>query len=242
MTCGAFLRFAWPEQLLPTRLPPKAVTIERLRDTAERVVRNLLKSELVLRLRRVTRYLTLGVDSPLQNKVTTTGNRIASPHVELVCIVDLKSEPFHLHWTGKSYPTTGQANRLVRVTDLSSHFLMLNGIGEVLVLGCHDLTMFNPRARANAQGWREHTWKAFESLAKRRKPLAVLHHPHTTVKTRSWSQAWNGLRRALPSVTMYIGGGRYQEDDREPHDYDTLSSILAITRYGRTLDFVAHVE
>ena len=119
---------------------------------------------------------------------------------------------------------------------------MLSGIGEVLVLGCHDLTMFNPRARANARGWRQHTWKSFEVIAKDRKPVAVLHHPHTTVKTRTWSQAWNGLRQALPSVEMYIGAGRYQEDERESSDYDSIYSILEATKHGPTLDFVAYVE
>jgi hypothetical protein len=125
-------------------------------------------------MRQVTKYLTLGVDSPLRNKVTTTANRITSPHVELVCVVDLGSEPFRLHWTGKSYPTNSQADRLVRITDLTSHFTKLGPIGEVLILGCHDLTMFNPRARANAQEWRQHTWKSFEVIAKDRKPVAVL--------------------------------------------------------------------
>jgi hypothetical protein len=73
VTCGAFLRFVWPEQLLPRSfLEPDLETVERLRDAAERVVRDLLESEFVLRLRQVTKYLTLGVDSPLQNKVTTT--------------------------------------------------------------------------------------------------------------------------------------------------------------------------
>ena len=152
VTCGAFLRFKWPEGLFlgisshPTQRLSKRV------DAAERVVRDLLESELVLRLRQVTKYLTLGVNSPLRNKVTTTGNRITSPHVELVCVVDLGSEPFRLHSTGKSYPTNSQADRLVRITDLTSHFTKLSPIGEVLILGCHDLTMFNPRARANAQG------------------------------------------------------------------------------------------
>ena len=141
VTCGAFLRFAWPDQLLTRSfLSPEPETVERLRDAAERVVRDLLESELVLRLRQVTKYLTLGVDSPLQNKVTTTGNPITSPHVELVCVVDLNSEPFRLHWTGKSYPTNNQANRLVR------------------------------------------------------------HHPHTAVKTSTWSQGWNGLRQ-VPSTS-----------------------------------------
>ena len=79
--------------------------------------------------RKVTKYLTLGVNSPLRNKVTTTGNRITSPHVELVCVVDLGSEPFRLHWTGKSYPTNSQADRLVRITDLTSHFTTLSRMG-----------------------------------------------------------------------------------------------------------------
>jgi hypothetical protein len=205
-------------------------------------VRDLLESELVLRLREVTSYLTLGVDSPLRNKVTTTGNRITNPHVELVCVVDLESEPFPLHWTGKSYPTNSQADRLIRMTDLTSHFTTLRRLGEVLTLGCHDLTMFNPRARANARGWRQHIWKSFEVIAKDRKPVAVLHHPHTTVKTRTWSQAWNGLREALPSVEMYIGARRYQEDERESSDYDSIYAILEATKHGPTLDFVAHVE
>jgi ATP dependent DNA ligase domain len=169
VTCGAFLRFAWPEGLLPGNfLAPNPETVEGLRDAAERVVRDLLESDLVLRLRQVTKYLTLGVDSPLRNKVTTTANQITSPHVELVCVVDLGSEPFRLHWTGKSYPTNSQADRLVRITDLTSHFTKLGPIGEVLILGCHDLTMFNPRARANAQGWRPH------KIEKRKHLLAKL--------------------------------------------------------------------
>jgi len=243
VTCGALLRFAWPEGLLPGNfLSPDPKTVERLRAAAERVVRDLLESELVLTLRQVTKYLTLGVDSPMRNKVTTARNWITCPHVELVCVVDLNSEPIRLHWTGKSYPTCKQAHRLVRITDLTSHFTTLSGIGEVLILGCHDLTMFNPWARATAQGWRQHTWKSFELIAKDREPVAVLHHPHTTVKIRTWKQAWHGLRQALPSVEMYIGAGRYQEDERESSDYDNIYSILEATKLSPTLDFVAYVE
>ena len=206
-------------------------------------IRNLLKSELVLRLRRVTRGLTLGVDLPLQNKVTTTGNRIASPHVELVCIVDLKSEPFHLHWTGKSYPTTGQANRLVRVTDLSSHFLMLNGIGEVLVLGCHDLTMFNPRARANAQGWREHTWKAFESLRKTQEAACGVTSPahHREDPLLDSSLEWS-----TPSLTVGHDVHRRGTISRKTTGNRTITTVSLqysqLPGDGRSLDFVAHVE
>jgi hypothetical protein len=41
---------------------------------------------------------------------------------------------------------------------------------------------------------------------------------------------------------MYIGGGRYQDEDRKLPDYDTVYSMLETTRHGPTLDFVAHVE
>jgi hypothetical protein len=241
VTPGAFLRFEWPPNMSQKNyfLSPPG-TIQALIGKAEQVIRNLLDNELVGRLRTVTRYLTVGVASPLQNKITTTNNRITPPHVELVCIVDVEARPFRLHWTGKSYPTTGQADRLVRVTDLESHFLTLDGLGKVMVLGCHDLTMFSPRARANAQGWRRDMWKSFEAIAQKEQPTAVLHHPHTTVKTRTWSQAWNGLGRSLSSVNMWIGAGRYQEDDREQSDYDPVYSILAGTKRSATLDFIAY--
>ena len=62
------------------------------------------------------------------------------------------------------------------------------------------------------------------------------------MKTRTWSLAWYGLRQSLPSVEMYIGGGRYHEDERKSSDYDSIYSVLEATKHGPTLDFVAYVE
>jgi hypothetical protein len=132
VTCGAFLRFGWPEQLLPNNfLTPEQGTIKSLTQAAERVVRDLLDRQLVLRLRQVTTYLSLGIDTPLHAKMTTRGNRITNAQAEMVCVVDLSSEPFRVHWTGKSYPSKSQEGRLVRITDITSHFTKLRGIGEV---------------------------------------------------------------------------------------------------------------
>jgi len=52
-----------------------------------------------------------------------------------------------------------------------------------MVLGCHDLAIFNPRSK-NAKGWRKRINEEFKELARREKPIYVLHHPHTTVKMR----------------------------------------------------------
>jgi len=69
----------------------------------------------------------------------------------LFTFADLRSDA--LHFTGKSYPTTGQAKGLLRITNLETHFTDLNG-QSALILGCHDLTIFSPRSNAKAKGWR----------------------------------------------------------------------------------------
>jgi hypothetical protein len=185
VTCGAFLRFEWPT-FLPTvndYLHPEPADVDVLLKEAQLACDSLLGPELAARLAQRARYLTIGVDSPPQNKITTTRNRITAPHVELVCVVDLQAQRPQSYWTGKSYPTSAQADKLVRIGQLQTHFLNLE-IGKVMVLGCHDLTMFNPRAWANAEGWRKDTLNQFRRTAKRECPVIVLHHPHTTVKRR----------------------------------------------------------
>ncbi len=242
VTCGAFLRFDWPTSLtVRDYLRPKPAAVDTLLRRAQHACDSLLSYELVARLAQRARYLTIGVDSPLQNKMTTTQNRIGVPHVELVCVVDLHAQPPRYYWTGKSYPTSAQANRLVRIGDLQTHFLSLE-IGKVMVLGCHDLTMFNPRARANAKGWRKNTQNQFQRTAKRECPIIVLHHPHTTVKRRTWLNAWHELRRRLPSVAAYVGAGRYQEDDRARDEWDDLPAVLSGTKLGRTVDVICSFD
>jgi hypothetical protein len=149
-----------------------------------------------------------------------------------VFLIDLRNNKFH--WTGKSYPTPNQQKGLVRISDLKSHFFDLDDFGKLMILGCHDLTIFNPRSK-NAKGWREKVNMEFKELAKTVKPICVLHHPHTTVKVRTWLNAWNNLKRVLPSVKRYLGAGIYYEPDRKRDD---LNNVLKNTKCGETIDFV----
>jgi len=76
-------------------------------------------------------------------------------------------------------------------------------------------------------------------LARKEGPVCVLHHPHTTVKVRTWLNAWTGLRKALPSVKQYFGAGRYYEHSRKAVEYDSLNDVLRNTKLGDSIDFIA---
>ncbi|MFQ6052226.1 MAG: hypothetical protein ACE5K4_11115 [Candidatus Hydrothermarchaeota archaeon] len=107
----------------------------------------------------------MGIDS-FKEKISTTQNYISQLHIEFVFLIDLRSKKFY--WTGKSYPTTNQQNGLVRIADLKTHFFDLD-IGKVMILGCHDLSIFSPRSK-NAKGWRRKVNDDFKGLAKREEP------------------------------------------------------------------------
>jgi len=198
---------------------------------AEKAVNDLLSGGLDKKLSELADYMTLGVDSQTE-VVSKTQNYIGQPHAELVAIVDLRDGM--LHWTGKSYPTTSQQGGLIRVPDLKTHFLELPDAGKLMVLGCHDLTVFNPRSK-NATGWRGRVRKEFRGLAKNEGPKIVLQHPHTSDSVLTWRAAWNGLIRDLPSVRAYASAGRYYNEDGQR---SKLDDVLEKTKLGDTLDFI----
>lgn len=237
ITCGGFMQFDWPKSvsrpMIGDPIHPDPGALASLVSEAEESVMGVMTPDLVSKLRDITDYITLGVDSH-KTRISMTQHHIGEPHVELVCIVDLKNN--RRYWTGKSYPTTGQQNGLVRFTNLDTHFIDLADVGKVMVLGCHDLTVFNPRSR-NARGWRQSTNMDFRALSRKHRPVCVLHHPHSTVKVRTWMNAWNGLTATLPSVKRYAGAGRYHESDRMRAEWDPLDSVLRSTKCGPTLDF-----
>lgn len=152
-TCGAFLTFDFPDDLPAIRdnLNPPADAVRRLMTVANGVCNQLLDETTVQMLRSACDYLSFGIDSK-KRLVSTTHNLISEQHVELVCVVDLRTGD--RHWTGKFYPTSSQAGTIIRFPDLKSHFLALDG-ARVMVLGCHDITVFNPRSQAKSHGWRK---------------------------------------------------------------------------------------
>jgi hypothetical protein len=237
ITCGGFIQFNWPQSISRENIGdnknPNNQAIEILVKEAKKCARYVLDG-LNEKLRELTDYITLGIDS-YKEKISTTRNYISQPHIELVFLKDLRQG--NLYWTGKSYPTSRQENGLVRIANLETHFFDLD-IGKVMILGCHDLTIFNPRSKNAKKEWRRNVNDDFKKLAQKEEPICVLHHPHTTVKRTTWLNAWNGLIKTLPSVKYYAGCGRYYESDRERSKWDTLDKVLKNTKNTKTIDLI----
>jgi len=241
VTCGGFVQFEWPKAMsrvdVGDNKNPNEDAVNALIAEAKNCAESIFGGGLSDKLREITDYITLGVDSS-KEKISTTQNYIGQLHIELVFLIDLRSKSSY--WTGKSYPTSSQQNGLVRISNLETHFFDLD-VGNVMVLGCHDLSIFNPRSK-NAKGWREQVNKDFKELANIKRPICVLHHPHTTVKRLTWLNAWNCLVKTLPSVKHFAGAGRYYEPDRDRSEWDLLDDVLSSTKRGSSIDFVAWVQ
>ncbi len=234
VTPGAFLTFPWPTQIPEIGNPrsPNAEAIEALISCAEMQCKRLLSDQLVKDLRGKTSFLSIGIDS-FKKKISLSQASIREPHIELVAVIDLRNGQYH--WTGKSYPTTGQQDGLVRTPDIRSHFVETN-FGKVLILGCHDLAVFNPRGRATTKAeWRKNIRSDFYSMLRREKPAIVIHHPHTTESSFTWLNSWNELVREAPTIQRYIGAGRYHRPDGER---SSLDEVLLKTKHGPTVDFI----
>ena len=172
---------------------------------AEGLVRQVLTRQVLEAARTRAEFLTLGVDLNNRSGKREMDRKARKTHAELVVIVDVnRGKP--VQWTGKSYPVSWQERTLVQETNLESHLLPC-GTDRVLVLGCHDLNMFSPRARANmkAGSWKHRRSKRMRELTREFRPTMILHHPHSTDSPRIWTTAWSGARELLPRKV----GGRH---------------------------------
>jgi len=178
------------------------------------------------KLKETVDYFTIGFDCFSQKN---------KQHIELVAIADVKNEG-KIHWTGKFYPIEAQKRSLVKVNDLSSHFVRLNN-QNVLVLGCHDLDVFHPRGQANVvpDSYKGKISAKFKRECKKFKPDIVLQHPHSTYFARTWSPAWDVLEKELPSVQHYASGIFYPTLKEKK---DTLEKVLEKTKKGDVIDFI----
>lgn len=235
ITCGGFLTFDWPKSLAmtevesSTKINEDAVNI--LVEEARSNVGKLLDDSLCQKLVKFARYITIGIDTRKRN-ISLKRNKLEALHAELVFLEDLKTGKYH--WTGKSYPTSNQENKLVRIDDLHTHFFTSH-FGKVMILGCHDLTIFNPRSDAKAKGWRKKLKKDFLKISKDELPKYVLQHPHMTDSTRTWTASWNALLKSVP-VDVYASAGRYYNNGN-PCRSD-LEDVLSKTRKGEIIDFI----
>jgi hypothetical protein len=173
--------------------------------------------------------VTIGVD--------LFGGR-AGAHVELVAVFDVAKRSL-VRWTGKSYPTPNQERSLVQVVDLDSHLIEIAG-ERALVLGCHDLNMFNPRGHANQSpgGVRRTRCDQMKARIAPFRPTVVLQHPHSTDTPKIWRSAWLTLARELPSARVWASGIAYFNWNDRPRA--ELSRVLEQTKVsgGEVRDIV----
>ncbi len=238
ITCGGYVQFDWPSSIsredIGDNINPRKEIVDLLVKEAEKCAQYVLDDSVAEKYSEITDYITLGIDS-FKEKISTTQNYISQLHIELVFLIDLKNNKFY--WTGKSYPTPGQQRGLVRISDLKTHFFNLD-VGKVMILGCHDLTIFNPRSK-NARGWKERVNREFRELAMEEKPEIVLQHPHTTDSVLTWAAAWKGLVREVPSVRVYASAGKYY---RPEGVRSRLNDVLEKTERGNALDFIVWMK
>lgn len=238
VTCGGFVQFDWPKDITMDDVkdswnPDRKVQNVLIRE-AERCARLVLTKPIINRLKKITDCITLGVDTR-KDKISMSATPIGKLHAELVLLFDVKND--RCYWTGKSYPTPGQQKSLIRITDHGSHFVNLNG-QKILLLGCHDLNIFNNRNLGGTSARRLKIKNEIRSCAARWKPTIVLHHPHSTVKVKTWSNGWSYIKRSFPSVELFAGAGCFYEPTRMKANYDDLKKVLSSTKLGSSIDFV----
>ena len=243
LTPGGFACLKFPQQYDGRRgWDSRKRDFNQLVKTAQEAVRKVATRDVLEPARGRAKYLTLGVDlvggggKGSQHNCTTSCPKSCT-HAELVVVVEVNSGEA-LHWTGKSYPVTqknppaSQEHSLVQAP-IKSHFFE-SGRVRALVLGCHDLTMFNPRnqSRIKHPHLLERRSKML-ALATEFEPKVVLHHPHSTDCTRTWCHGWGGVRRNLNAESWASGIAYCGHAPRA-----SLDRILQTTKHGTVSDVV----
>lgn len=218
ITPGGFLQAPWPEDVVAQRgWKSRPAELRPLLDHAEAVLRSVVTRRVFLAAKGKTKFLTIGIDLRDGPK---------NSHAEFVAVYDIGRAKL-VGWTGKSYPTPRQERALVQVSDVKTHLMHLAG-ERILVLGCHDLNMFSPRARANqaAKGERRRRSNDMRDAAREFQPTVVLQHPHDTDTPNIWRLPWLSLARDFPSVSTWASGIAYGTGYKRAR----LDRVLALTK------------
>ncbi|MEZ4234403.1 MAG: hypothetical protein R3B89_34835 [Polyangiaceae bacterium] len=228
ITPGGFIVARWPKGAnLRLSWDSRTADLPKLTRVAEDAVGAVLSRRVLRRAANHTQFLTVGVD---------IDHGPNGAHAELVALIDVASGQC-VRWTGKSYPVGYQVKTLWQVADLKSH--LIEAANErVLILGCHDLVMYDPRGQANAtNGTEKYTRsRAMQSLVSHFKPTVVLQHPHSTDSQFIWRNAWANLKRMTPGVRSWGSGIAYYNAKRRPRR--PLAKVLDATRSDDVIDIV----
>jgi hypothetical protein len=160
-------------------------------------------------------------------------------HAELIAAFNVDTCKI-VGWTGKSYPVPSQEKTLIQVKDLSSHTMKI-GRDRVLILGCHDLNMWNPRGWANQSPGsnRRKRCAAMRKLAKEFKPTIVIQHPHDTDSPNIWTLGWSGIQKQFPKLKAWASGICYNNENGGPQRAP-LKDVLTRTQGGPVFNMVAN--
>lgn len=236
VTPGGFIQARMPDYYSGRRSwASRPCDFQSLVPSAEEALREVIDEDLRAKLAKRSRFLTVGVDlvpkgqaKVVRSRRARGGTNTLATRAELVGVLDL-DEGAVIRWTGKSYPVPGKEERvLVQEPCLESHLLCVAG-QRVLVLGCHDLNVFNGRGRPVAIA-RQKRRQKMNAIAHQFNPTMVLHHPHQTDSPITWRQGWNGLRQCLRFDGPYASGIAYF-----PHAWKarcSLEAVLAATKSG----------
>lgn len=202
-------------------------------EAAKPTVTAVLSSRVLSAAARCTQFLTVGIDLGWDEGI----------HAELVAVVDAATGSI-VHWTGKSFPMAAQSGRLIQVSDLRSH--CFDGADErVLILGSHDLSIYNPRARRTL-GEGSPRWqrcKDLDTLLAQQKPTLVLQHPHNTDSPMLWSQEWKQLTKQFPSISCWASGIAYHNSYEGDVPRRPLDDVLSGTRAAReVVDVIVNAQ
>lgn len=121
-------------------------------------------------------------------------------------------------------------SKLIEFDDLKTHFVKVNK-ETVCLLGCHDLKIFSPRAKAIAGADRQKKIKEFDKLMKQYKPNLILQHPHNTDTYKIWNTEWKTVEKKYPFVTEYVSGIRHYHYGQKKRG--TISSVIDKTTLGK---------
>jgi hypothetical protein len=146
LTPAGFLYFDCPASFVDIQNnknppePEKALYL--LTKEAEKKCDELMDKKLREELLTHTQYITLGIDSECR-----VGRK--KYQIELVGMISLQKNQYH--WAGKSYPHSGGEKKLLLFPS-KLHIVDDSFFGKkVLLLYCHDLTVFNHRRRFGAR-------------------------------------------------------------------------------------------
>lgn len=231
LTPGGFLTFDFPDSLQYDDIAKaEEQSISQLQKEANNTINEFfsrLQPTTFKKLKETADFFTIGIDgnSPINDQ-----------HIELVAIYDLKKEKV-VEWTGKFYPIDSQRKTLIKINNLDTHFVKLNN-QRVLILGCHDLNVYNPRgqAAANPDGWKKQLADKFKALCKKFDPEIILQHPHTTDTPNIWNLAWGAIEKELPNVKHFASGINYSTGNEKPCRGE-ISKVLEKTKKGDVMDF-----